>query len=103
MRSRIVQMDPNGNYVREWPVQWGGARGGSHLVYWKGNIVMTDPDRHRLAVINLSTSETRFVGQGGNSDSQMSIPVGIAVGVDEKLYVLDSGNNRVLVFNDLEP
>ena len=103
MRSRVVEIDPNGNHIREWPVQWGGARGGSHLVYWRGKVVMTDPDRHRLVVIDLATNEVSFVGQNGNSDSQMNIPVGIAVGADDKLYVMDSGNNRVLVFSDLEP
>ena len=64
---------------------------------------MTDPDRHRLVVIDLATNEMSFVGQNGNSDSQLNIPVGIAVGADDKLYVMDSGNNRVLVFSDLEP
>jgi hypothetical protein len=33
----------------------------------------------------------------------MNTPVGIAVGANDKLYVMDSGNNRVLVFNDLDP
>lgn len=103
MRGRAAQLDAAGNIVREWPMQWGITRGGSHLVYWKNKLVVTDSDRHRLIVVDLTTNATSFVGTEGNSDSQMRIPVGIAVGADDKLYVMDSGNNRVLVFNDLDP
>ncbi len=103
MRNRVAQLDGNGFVVREWPVQWGGALGGSHLVYRENKVVMTDSDRNRLTIIDPTTNQISFVGKDGGSDSQMHIPVGIAVGPNDKVYVMDSGNNRVLVFNDLEP
>jgi PA14 domain/NHL repeat len=102
MRNRISQLDANGNIVREWPVQVGIGQGGSHLIYWRNNLVMTNPDQQKLAIINLTTGGMRFVGTDGSGSSQMHMPVGLAVGPQDNLYVMDSGNNRVLVFNTLD-
>ena len=101
LRRRIVQLDGAGQIVHEWPVEIGLQRGGSHLAYWQGRVVMSDPDRAQLIVLNPATGQIRYVGGAGAAPGQFQMPVGLAVGPDNRLYVLDSGNARVQVFSDL--
>ncbi|HEY3172821.1 MAG TPA: NHL repeat-containing protein [Thermoanaerobaculia bacterium] len=101
LRSRIMRLAADGRISAQWAVEHGRARGGSHLAFWRGLIVMTDPDRGRLTVLDPATGGVRFVGETGTLPGQFAIPVGISAGRDDKLYVVDSGNARVQVFDDL--
>lgn len=101
LRQRIVRLAPDGRIAAEWKVELGLARGGSHLTVWRGLVVMTDPERQRLAILDPATGALRFVGEAGSGPGQFRVPVGIAAGADNKLYVVDSDNARVQVFNDL--
>ncbi len=103
LRGRIVRLDVAGNVVAQWPVEVGTTRGGSHLTVWKNLVVMTDPDRNRLTVLNPATGDVRLVGSAGTAPGQFRLPIGIAAGPDGKLYVVDSDNARVQVFSSLEP
>ena len=103
LRSRIVRLDGEGRAAQEWPVEIGLARGGSHLAVWKDRLVLTDPDRHRLAVLDPERGEMRHLGQPGSGDGEMRVPLGIASGPGDRLYVVDSDNARILVFSDLRP
>jgi uncharacterized protein (TIGR03437 family) len=40
-----------------------------------------------------------FTGNPGADDNQMNTPLGIAIDNDDRLYVADSGNHRVLIFD----
>lgn len=102
LRHRIVRLAPDGQIAAEWKVEHGLARGGSHLAVWRGLVVMTDPDRHRLGILDPASGVLRFVGAEGNGPGKFRVPVGIAAGADNKLYVVDSDNARVQVFSDLE-
>lgn len=101
LRHRIVRLGPDGRIAAEWKVELGLARGGSHLTVWRGLVVLTDPDRQRLAILDPASGALRFIGAAGNGPGQFRLPVGIAAGADNKLYVVDSDNARVQVFNDL--
>lgn len=101
LRHRIVRLAPDGQIAAEWKVDLGLARGGSHLAVWRGLVVMTDPDRHRLGILDPTSGVLRSVGQAGSGPGQFRVPVGIAAGADSKLYVVDSDNARVQVFTDL--
>ncbi|MGI8589270.1 MAG: glycosyltransferase family 39 protein [Chloroflexia bacterium] len=103
MRQRIVQLNSAGQIVHEWPVEIGLQRGGSHLAYWKGRVVMCDPDRSRLVMLDPTTGQMSYLGGEGAGPGQFRMPVGLAVGPDNRLYVLDSDNARVQVFTDLPP
>lgn len=101
LRHRIVRLAPDGKIAAEWKVELGLARGGSHLTVWRGLVVMTDSDRHRLGILDPTSGALRFVGEAGNGPGQFRAPVGIAAGADNRLYVVDSDNARVQVFSDL--
>jgi hypothetical protein len=104
LRGRIVKIDPSADsIVAAWSVPLGTNRGGSHLAIWRGMIVMTDPDRGRLVLLDPTSGTLRFVGTPGTAPGQFRVPVGVAAGAgpDGKLYVLDSGNARLQVFSDL--
>ncbi len=99
LKERIVRLDAAGQVVQEWPVQIGVARGGSRLTVWQGQVVMSDPDRARLVVLDPASGEERLVGGQGTDPGQFQLPLGIATGPDGQLYVVDSDNRRVQVFN----
>ena len=48
----------------------------------------------------LTLTPDLIIGAGGISDVQLSRPRNLALGPDGNLYVLDSGNHRVVVFNN---
>jgi DNA-binding beta-propeller fold protein YncE len=102
LRGRIARLDAAGNVATEWPVEIGTARGGSHLAVWQDHVVMTDPDRNRLVVLTPASGEVRYVGGAGTEPGQFRLPIGVAAGPDGKLYVVDSDNARVQVFNTLD-
>jgi|GEM_PF-814550 len=102
LRDRIVQLDAAGNIAHQWPVDVGRARGGSHLTVAGGLVVMTDPDRQRLTILDPATGTVHYAGGAGSDPGQFRVPVGIATGPDGKVYVVDSENGRVQVFHDLK-
>ncbi|MGI8589272.1 MAG: glycosyltransferase family 39 protein [Chloroflexia bacterium] len=101
MGRRLVQLDAGGQVVREWPVRIGFDRGGSHLAVWKGQVVMSNPDSAQLTVLDPATGQLSYVGGEGTGPGQFRVPVGLAAGPENRLYVLDSDNARVQVFDDL--
>jgi sugar lactone lactonase YvrE len=100
---RLVRMNPQGQVTGEWPTEVGGGVAVSHLVIWRDRVVMTDPERSRLVILDPATGARRYVGTEGTAPGQFHLPSGIAVGPDGKLYVLDSGNRRIQVFSTLDP
>ncbi len=101
LRGRIMRLDTQGTITAQWPVDWGGARGGSHLAYWQNQVVMSDPDRQRLTVLDPATGAIRLVGTAGDAPGQFRLPIGLAAGPDGRLYVVDSDNRRIQVFSSL--
>jgi DNA-binding beta-propeller fold protein YncE len=102
LRGRIARLDANGIVTQQWRVEVGITRGGSHLAVWKNLVVMTDPDRNRLVILDPADGTIRFAGGPGTASGQFRLPIGLAAGPDGKLYVVDSDNARVQVFSSLE-
>jgi uncharacterized protein (TIGR03437 family) len=74
-----------------------------------GNLVVADLAHSRVLMFNApftsGAAATLVLGQPddatatpGSGESQMNLPLGVAVDTDDRLYVADTGNNRVLIF-----
>ncbi|MBF6611629.1 MAG: glycosyltransferase family 39 protein [Chloroflexi bacterium] len=100
LKNRIVQLNSSGVIVKQWPVQVGTAEGGSRLAISPdgATIYMSDPDRQRVAVVDLASGRVSFFGGAGGDAGQFRGPSGVAVGSDGRVYVLDRLNTNVQVF-----
>jgi len=70
----------------------------------QGNLYVSDTDNNVIRKIDPDGEVSVYAGSGiigdvlGDKDSaQFNIPVGLAIGFDDDLYVVDSGNNKVKV------
>ena len=102
---RIQKFSPSGEFLNAWgtygqaetPTQFWGPRG--ITVDQQGNVLVTDTGNKRVVIF---TAEGEFVdefGSVGYLQGQFDEPVGIAASpVDDRLYVADTWNQRVQVF-----
>jgi len=63
----------------------------------QGNIFVIDAGLHRLFKFNNSGAERQSFGEFGSGEKQFNRPMGIAY-FDKTVYVVDTGNNRILRF-----
>ncbi|MBI4889183.1 MAG: hypothetical protein HY821_01075, partial [Acidobacteria bacterium] len=74
-----------------------------------GNLVVADLAQSRVLVFNapfysgapasLVLGQPDDISSGfGASEAQMNLPLGVSVDTDDRLYVSDTGNNRILIF-----
>jgi DNA-binding beta-propeller fold protein YncE len=56
-------------------------------------------DEHRIRVFDIATGELAYdIGHRGTGEGEFNLPKDIAIGPDGRLYVVDSSNFRVQVF-----
>lgn len=56
--------------------------------------------KHRIRVFNAQTGEHLFdIGKRGSGPGELNLPRSVAIGKDNKLYVVDGGNFRVQIFD----
>jgi DNA-binding beta-propeller fold protein YncE len=107
LKDRIVQLSrpkvagQPWTISAQWPVQVGRQDGGSRLAVSPDGtkVYMTDPDRHRVDVLDVTTGQINYFGSEGSGPGQFETPLGIAVGSDGRVFVVDSVNRTVQVFN----
>jgi sugar lactone lactonase YvrE len=107
LKDRIVQVTPpagpGGQWTisKQWPAPVGRADGGSRLAIDAAGttVYMSDPDRKRVAVLDLATNAITYFGKQGAGPGQFNQPSGVAVARDGKVYVLDWINGNVQVFS----
>ena len=66
-----------------------------------GDVYVIDNENHRLMCWSLESKEGRIVvgGNGkGKGPNQLSHPIGLSFDVENNLYVVDSGNDRIQRF-----
>ena len=63
------------------------------------HIYATDIARDQIVKMTLNGTVTKSAGSKGDGPGEFSFPNGIRFGKDDKLYVCDSGNDRVQVFD----
>ena len=78
LKNRIVQIYPDGSIGKTWPIVVGTNEGGSRLaISASGSVLyMSDPDRQRIAVINLQSGETDYFGKTGTLQGSFGRPRG---------------------------
>lgn len=92
--------------VKSWKVPVGRDDGGSRLGISPdgGHVYMSDPDRKRVAVVDVKSGAVSYFGGEGGDAGQFRGPTGIAAGPGGQIYVLDRENANVQVFApDMKP
>lgn len=100
---RIQKLDERGGFLAQWPI-FGWA--GNSVVNkpqlaadaQRGLIYATDPENYRVLVFGTDGNPRFAFGSYGNDLQSFTLPVGIAVGSDGRIYVADSDAHRIVVF-----
>lgn len=71
--------------------------GGLRIVDEK--LYVTDIEKHKVFVFDLKGKKLMEIGEPGSGDGQFIAPNNLAIDDDLNVYVSDSGNNRVQIFN----
>jgi sugar lactone lactonase YvrE len=105
--QRLIKLDPEGNPI--WSFGVAGVYGGddNHLVYpmitatdSSGNIYVPNHYGCSVSIISSGGVFSNTLGTGcGSGDSQFDQPMGVAIDNNDDIYVADSSNNRVSIFN----
>ena len=102
LNDRLLQLseEEQGNITGEWRLLIGRDEWGGRLAVSPdgAKVYMSDPDRRRVAVINVADGTISYFRTEGSGPGQFRWPSGIAVGPGGKVYVLDRLNNNVQVF-----
>jgi predicted membrane-bound mannosyltransferase/DNA-binding beta-propeller fold protein YncE len=63
-----------------------------------GNVYIADPEGYRILQFNSEGEFIQFWGDYSTNLDGFNLPTGITVGKDDKLWVVDAGNHRILRF-----
>ncbi len=100
---RIQKFSPAQEYLAQWPIfGWAGnsvVNKPQLAADRQRNIIYaTDPENYRVLAFGPDGSPRFAFGQYGNDAQSFTLPVGIAVGPDGRIYVADSDAHRVMIF-----
>ncbi|MFZ6029350.1 MAG: flippase activity-associated protein Agl23 [Chloroflexota bacterium] len=88
--------------VTKWDVDGWYGKGISNYPYiavdGNGHVFITDPDTSRVIEYTTTGELVRYWGIFGSDLAAMNLPTGIAATSDNELWVVDSGNHRILHF-----
>ncbi len=68
-----------------------------------GMIIATDKERHEIVVFDLNGKRLMAAGSYGSGALNLSGPTGLAMRSDNLLYVCDTGNNRIVIYELAAP
>ena len=94
-KSRIIEIDSHLHF-KEFK-QLSGA--GELTQDSNLNIYVTTSTTHQLVKLSSTGSTIKIVGKLGKRNAEFNLPNGLRVSKNRELYVCDSGNNRVQVFD----
>lgn len=102
---RVQAFTREGRFLAEYPVDgWEEFYGEPYLaVDARGNILFTDSSKSRLGMLSPTGEILAFIGKGGEARGQFKGARGIALGPDGKVYVADTDNHRIQVFDPIIP
>ena len=67
-----------------------------------GRVYVTDPEGHQVLIFNMIGEYLGRFGRFGTDSQSFDLPTGIAVDNDGNVYVVDTSNNRVQKFTQVE-
>lgn len=71
--------------------------GGLRIV--DNKLYLTDIETHKVIVFDLDGNKLAEIGEPGEADGQFIAPNNVAIDDDGNVYVSDSGNNRIQIFD----
>jgi len=103
----VQKFSPVFEYEAQWPVNgWSSQSvvnkpslavdGQRRLVY------AVDPENYRILAWNTDGEFQATWGLYGNDEQSFTLPTGLAVGADGKVYVADGDSHRIMIFPPLE-
>jgi DNA-binding beta-propeller fold protein YncE len=100
---RVQKFDKGWRYLGQWAIAGWGSQSVVNKPYvavdgGRGLVYVTDPEGYRVLVFGLDGALRGTWGQYGADASSLSLPTGLAVAPDGKVYVADGGANRILAF-----
>lgn len=103
-RVQVFSRDINGayTYASEWEVRgWDGVTPTNYPYLATdnaGHVFITDPDNNRVIEYTTKGEVVRYWEDGGSNAGTFNLPVGIAADAQGGVWVVDSGNGRLLHF-----
>jgi predicted membrane-bound mannosyltransferase/sugar lactone lactonase YvrE len=103
-RVQVMAPDGAGNYLpaRSWDiVGWFGTSLNNYpyIAVHGGGVFVTDPEGYRVLEFTDQGEFVQFWGDYGTTAEDFALPVGIDVGLNGRVWVVDSANSRVMGFN----
>jgi DNA-binding beta-propeller fold protein YncE len=105
-QRQVVIYDPLGGLIKKIGGEKHFDRLTSVTVNPEGTLIYAvdiggvDSDRHVVKVFDVATGEHKMdIGKRGVGPGEFNLPRDLAIGQDGKLYVVDGGNFRVVVFD----
>ncbi|MCX5784412.1 MAG: tetratricopeptide repeat protein [Elusimicrobia bacterium] len=71
----------------------------SGISFGNGKLYVAESDASKIAVLDSEGNALWQFSGSGSAPGQLDSPMGVAFGPDERLYVADTGNARVEIFN----
>jgi DNA-binding beta-propeller fold protein YncE len=104
---RMQKFDSAFRYLMQWPiVGWESQsvvnKPGVAVDASRNLVYVTDPDNFRVLVFGVDGSFKAFFGVYGADPSSFTMPTGIAVGPDGRVYVADGDAHRIMIFPALQ-
>jgi len=103
-RIQAFQPDEQDQYTpfRSWDLQaWYGQSLDNKpylAVDGEGRLFASDPEGYRVLEFSVQGEAVRSWGDFGTGITQFGMPAGIAVGPDGEIWVVDTGNSRLMRF-----